>query len=258
MGTSRISIPFRQRKEEGRKCLIINLCAGDPSWEDASSIARELVGAGADMIVLGVPFSDPVDGSVIQAAFGRALAAGTDLAGIIGLVGKLKSQVQVPLLLMSYYNPLLQYGLKSLASDLQNAGGDGLIVPDLPWEESPPLKNKLEETGLALVPLVAPNTGEERLEKICSTAGGFVYCLSPHGTGEDRECGLMEYLTKVARFTRLPVVIGFGFDTEAHVQARSLSPLWDGVIVENQVIRVLHEEGLDAAVKLVQSLRGFF
>ncbi|QGP93715.1 Tryptophan synthase alpha chain [Neomoorella glycerini] len=257
MGVERIGAAFAAREKEGRKALIVYLCAGDPSLEVTAAAIEKLAAAGVDIIELGVPFSDPVaDGPVIQAASTRALARGTNLRKILDLVKDLRSRVSLPLVLMSYYNPLLQYGLAALAADLAAAGVDGLIVPDLPLEESAPLREKLEAVKLAAIPLVAPTTPAERLQQIAAAAQGFIYCVSLTGVTGAREGlppGIAAYLARVRGATDLPLGIGFGISNPA--QARLLAPLCDGIIVGSAVVRALHEGGLPAAVKLVQNLR---
>jgi len=257
MGVDRLAATFTARKKEGRKALIIYLCAGDPSLEATMTAVKELAAAGADIIELGVPFSDPVaDGPVIQAASNRALASGTNLRKVVELVQELRAQVTIPLVLMSYYNPLLQYGLTRLAADLATAGGDGLIIPDLSLEESSPLREALGAEGMAAIHLVAPTTPGERLKKIAAAASGFIYCVSLTGVTGIREGlppGIKEYLLRVRAVTDLPLSIGFGISNPE--QARLLAPLCDGIIVGSAFIRTLHEKGLTAAIQLVQNLR---
>jgi len=257
MGISRLAAAFAARKKEGRKALIIYLCAGDPSLEATAAAVKEMAAAGADIIEIGVPFSDPLaDGPVIQAASSRALASGTTPGKILNLVKDLRSQVSIPLILMSYYNPLLQYGLDRLANDLATAGGDGLIIPDLPLEESAPLREKLKVMELAFVPLVAPTTPRQRLKKITAAASGFIYCVSLTGVTGVRKglpTGIQDYLVEVRSVTDLPLGIGFGISTPG--QARLLFPLCDGIIVGSAIVRALYEKGLTAAVELVQELR---
>ncbi|CEP69633.1 Aldolase-type TIM barrel [Moorella glycerini] len=257
MGVERIGATFAAREKEGRKALIVYLCAGDPSLEVTAAAVEELAATGVDIIELGVPFSDPVaDGPVIQAASTRALAGGTNLRKILDLVKDLRSRVSLPLVLMSYYNPLLQYGLAALAADLAAAGVDGLIVPDLPLEESAPLREKLEAVKLAAIPLVAPTTPAERLQQIAAAAQGFIYCVSLTGVTGARESlppGIAAYLARVRETTDLPLGVGFGISHPE--QARLLAPLCDGIIVGSAVVQALHEGGLSAAVEVVQSLR---
>ncbi|MCG0278004.1 MAG: tryptophan synthase subunit alpha [Thermanaeromonas sp.] len=241
----------------GRKALIVYLCAGDPSLEATFEAVCALTRAGADIVELGVPFSDPLaDGPVIQAASQRALDQGTTLGQVLKLTHDLRKILDIPLVLMSYYNPLLRYGLASFVRELAEAGGDGVIVPDLPHEEAGPLRDHLDERGLALVPLVAPTTPVGRLQEIARQASGFIYCVSLTGvTGPRDELppDLAGYLSRVRRVTSLPLAIGFGISTPE--QARRIASLADGIIVGSAVVETLAEQGIDKAVNLVQALR---
>ncbi|MDK2820238.1 MAG: tryptophan synthase alpha chain [Clostridia bacterium] len=257
MGVNRLTKAFSARKTEGRKALIIYLSAGDPSLEMTARAVQELSEAGVDIIELGVPFSDPIaDGPVIQAASNRALSSLTNLKKIIELVKELRSKVKIPLVLMSYYNPFLQYGIERLAADLDAAEADGVIIPDLPLEENTFLRESLDKKNIATIPLVAPTTPKERLNKITKTASGFVYCVSLTGvTGarEDLPPGIKEYLERVRDITDIPIAVGFGINGPE--QARQLSPLCDGIIVGSAVVRTLHEEGISKTIELVKKLR---
>lgn len=253
MGGDRLYGSFRQ----GKKALIVYVCAGDPSLEATLEAVCAIARAGADIVELGVPFSDPLaDGPVIQAASQRALARGTTLARVLELTYNLRRKVQVPLILMSYYNPLLRYGLARFAQDLAGAGGDGVIVPDLPYEESGPLKTSLKEKGLALIPLVAPTTPDERLREIARHASGFIYCVSLTGVTGPREelpPDLPEYLARVRKATSLPLAIGFGISTPK--QAQLLAPLGDGIVVGSVIVETLAKGGIKEATSLVQAMR---
>ncbi|MGI9953519.1 tryptophan synthase subunit alpha [Moorellaceae bacterium AZ2] len=253
MGKERLAGAF----ERGRKALIIYVCAGDPSLKVTAELVPALVDAGADIIELGVPFSDPVaDGPVIQAASQRALASGTTLARVLNLTAALRAKITTPLVLMSYYNPILRYGLADFGKDLAAAGGDGAIIPDLPWEEAGPLQQILEKEGLVLIPLVAPTTPEDRLRRIAAGAGGFIYCVSLTGvTGvrEELPPGLLAYMERVRRVTSLPLALGFGIGSPG--QLKRLAPLGDGFIVGSAVIQALVEGGVARAAALVKSLR---
>ncbi|MDN5344017.1 MAG: tryptophan synthase alpha chain [Clostridia bacterium] len=257
MGVDRINRAFATRKGEGRRALIAYLCAGDPSLELTAAAVQKLAAAGVDIIELGVPFSDPVaDGPVIQAASNRALAGGASLIKILALIQDVRRQAEIPLVLMSYYNPLLQYGLVGLAGDLASAGVDGLIVPDLPLEESGPLRDKLKAAGIAAIPLVAPTTPGERLRQITAAASGFIYCVSLTGVTGVREGlppGIVAYLARVREVTSLPLGLGFGIGNSE--QARRLAPYCDGIIVGSAVVQALHEGGLNAMAQLVQNIR---
>ena len=256
MGVERISTTLHSNKAKRRKSLIVFLTAGDPSLEATKKAVVRLAAIGVDLIELGVPFSDPVaDGPVIQAASQRALAQGTSLKKIISLVDQLRREVTIPLVLMSYYNPLLQYGLERLASDLATAGCDGLIVPDLPLEEGSLLRKNLQEVKLAYIPLVAPNTPSERLRRITATASGFVYCVSLAGVTGARAtlpAGIKEYLERVRKTTDLPLGLGFGISSPE--QAELLAPYCDALIIGSKIVQSLHENGLEAGIQLVRDL----
>lgn len=257
MGAERITSTLISNRAGGRKSLIVFLTAGDPSLEDTKNTVRELAATGVDVIELGVPFSDPVaDGPVIQAASQRSLAQGTSLSKIINLVGELRQKVTIPLVLMSYYNPLLQYGLERLSHDMATAGCDGLIVPDLPLEEGAILRKNLRMAKLAYIPLVAPNTSPVRLKKITATASGFVYCVSLAGVTGARATlppGIKQYLAQVREATDLPLGLGFGISTPK--QAKLLAPYCDALIIGSQIVRTLHESGLGPVIQLVRDLR---
>jgi tryptophan synthase alpha chain len=257
MGITRITNTFKANREAGRKSLIIYISAGDPSLETTESLVKQLAICGVDIVELGVPFSDPVaDGSVIQAANQRALEGGASLERVIQMTSALRAGVDIPLVLMSYYNPLLQYGLDNLAVAMYNAGADGLIVPDLPLEESQLIREALRDYQLAVIPLVAPNTPVQRLSRIAAAASGFIYCVALTGvTGIRRDLsrGIKEYLNGVRAETDLPIGVGFGISTPE--QAGVIAPFCDGIIMGSAVINTLHEEGQTAAINLVKKIR---
>ncbi|HBT47076.1 MAG TPA: tryptophan synthase subunit alpha [Peptococcaceae bacterium] len=253
MGNARLTAPFAK----GRKALIVYVCAGDPTLAETARLVPALADAGADIIELGVPFSDPVaDGPVIQAAGQRAMASGTTLARVVELAAALRAKIATPLVLMSYYNPLLRYGLAEFGRRLAAAGVDGVIVPDLPWEEAGPLREALEERGLDFIPLVAPTTPEDRLRRILSGAPAFIYCVSLTGvTGAREELppGLSSYMERLRRVTSLPLALGFGIGSADHL--RRLAPLGDGFIVGSAVVQALAEGGISRAAGLVKDMR---
>lgn len=257
MNINRLEAAFAANRQAGRKSLIVYLCAGDPSLDVTAGMVKQLAGAGVDIIELGVPFSDPVaDGPVIQAASQRALEGGTSLAAIVQMVSDVRKEIEIPLVLMSYYNPLLQYGLEKLAADLQTAGGDGLIIPDLPLEESASIREATGKSGLAVIPLVAPNTPPDRLTRISAAASGFIYCVSLTGVTGARQSlpsGIKEYLEGVRAVTDLPLGVGFGISTPD--QARMIAPLCDGIIVGSAVVKTLYEDGPEAVIQLVKELK---
>ncbi|MDN5347650.1 MAG: tryptophan synthase alpha chain [Clostridia bacterium] len=258
VGVERLLHAFEEANKKGRKTLIVYVCAGDPDLKATAELVPFLAEAGADIIEIGVPFSDPIaDGPTIQAASQRALAAGTSMAAVLNLVGELRSRLRdLPLVLMTYYNPVLRFGLRSMAATLKEKGGDGLIVPDLPAEEAGPLRSALDEHGLALVPLVAPTTPDSRLKVVVDGGRGFVYCVSLTGvTGAREELPpyLEAYLKRVRAATNLPLAVGFGISRPE--QAARLAPLADGIVAGSAVVDAFHRGGLVAATGLVRALR---
>jgi tryptophan synthase alpha chain len=254
MGVERVAKAFQKHQ----KVLAVYVCAGDPDLETTSRLIPLLAAAGADIIEIGVPFSDPIaDGPTIQAASQRALSSGTNMRKVLELVAEVRSHDEhLPLLLMTYYNPVFRYGVEELAGQLREKGADGLIVPDLPVEEAAPLSSALAEHGLALIPLVAPTTPEARLRKILEKAQGFVYCVSLTGVTGARSRlpeGLQDYLQMVRQTTDLPLLVGFGVSTPE--QAAQIALLADGIVVGSALIEALQEGGFAAAVRLVQFLR---
>lgn len=252
---NRIEQRFAALKRAGRAGLVTYLTCGDP---DAASFARILEGlpqAGADLIEIGVPFSDPMaDGVTIQRASEQALRAGVTLRWILEQLEALPKQ-PTPLLLMSYFNPLLAYGLSSLVADAARVGVCGFIVPDLPFDEGGELARLCERDGLALVQMVTPVTTRERLAKVAAASHGFVYAVTMTGTTGHSVSGgadLSDYLERVRRAASVPVCAGFGIRTRAQVEA--LRGRVDGVVVGSALVEVL-ERG-ESASQFLRSLRG--
>ncbi len=232
-------------RSEGRKGLIAYIAAGDPNLAATVDIARQMFQAGADVIELGIPFSDPLaDGPVIQQASCRALAAGVDLRGILHAVEEIRRDCPQPIILMGYYNSIYRYGIRQFAGDAAAAGGNGLIVPDLPFEESPQLRDAAREHDLALIPLVAPTTTDSRLQKIAAKASGFIYCVSVTGVTGARakiETDLAAFTARVKRHTNLPLAVGFGI--AGPEQAAGVASHCDAVVVGSAIVRAVAECG---------------
>ena len=213
---------------EGRVARIPFLTAGFPTPERFPAILRELDESGADIIEIGVPFSDPVaDGPVVEDASRRALEQGVTLKGIMRTLAGLKPRLKAGLVLMGYYNPFLQYGLDALAADAAAAGVQGFIVPDLPLEEDGPLRRALSAQGLDLIPLVGVNTGEERMRAYARRATGYVYVVSVLGTTgvrRDMSQAAAEALARARAIFSLPVALGFGIQTPAQIEAMPVKP----------------------------------
>ncbi len=219
----RLESALARARNEGRTAVAPYVTIGFPTVEDTLAIVPAIERAGADVIELGVPYSDPLaDGPTVQAASYRALTGGVDSRTCIETVRKLRSAgVGLPLLFMGYYNPILRYGIAAYAADCAEAGVDALIIPDLPPDEAGGLREALEERGLGLVSMLAPTSTEERIALGCAHARGVVYCVSVTGvTGarSDLPDDLPEFIARVRRYTELPVGIGFGISERRHVE----------------------------------------
>jgi tryptophan synthase alpha chain len=235
---NRIDACFEQLRAEGRAALVVFVTAGDPDLETTAELVPELAAAGADIIELGVPHSDPIgEGPTIQLSSVRSLAHKTRLDQVIDLVGQVRQVSEVPLLLMGYLNNFLAYGEAALVRDCAVAGVDGLILADTPYEENPTLSRACEEAGVHRILLCAPTSTPERVVQIAHRGRGFVYCLSVTGvTGARRELAsdLGELVARIKRVTETPVCVGFGVSTPE--QAAHVARLVDGVIVGSAVV----------------------
>lgn len=238
---NRIDETFKRLKESKRKAFVVYLTSGYPDLKTWEELVLELSGRGVSIIELGVPFSDPLaDGVTIQEASFKALHNNINLDKIISSVRKLRKNVQIPLILMTYYNPVYQYGIEKLSRKMADAGLDGMIVPDLPPEEASDLKVVLRKYGLSLIFLLASNSPARRMKLIARESTGFIYCLSHIGiTGarEKLEHGLRPFLEKVRRITDKPFVVGFGISRPEHV--RIVDKWADGVVVGSAIIDVV-------------------
>jgi tryptophan synthase alpha chain len=259
VAASRIDTTFERLRARGERALVAYLMAGDPSLPDTERLVVEAERRGADVIELGVPFSDPLaDGPVIQRAGVRGLAAGTTLARVLETVAGLRARVRVPLVLMTYYNPVLQFGLAAFARAAATVGVDGLIVPDLPHEESEPLRAETDPAGVDLIHMVAPTSPPARVKAIARRSRGFIYVVSLTGvTGERRE--LPKDLDAQVRTLRLvttkPVCVGFGVSTPEQVAA--VGRIADGVAVGSAIVRTIEQHsGTSALVDAVGGLIG--
>ena len=237
-----------------RAALMPYLMGGYPSIEESLSAGLAAADAGADLIELGIPFSDPLaDGPVIHAAGTAALSAGVTPHGVLSLCEQIAARV--PVVLMVYANIVLTAGASAFALKAASAGASGLIVPDLPHDEADEVRAACDAEGLALVPLVAPTTTPERIRAIGADARGFVYVVSLTGTTGERDelaAGLAETVERVRASTDVPVAVGFGISTAD--QARSVAELADGVIVGSRVVRAAGEGGAAAVGSIVGEL----
>jgi tryptophan synthase alpha chain len=241
---SRLDATFEALRAKGERALVAFFTAGDPSLETTARLVIEAERRGADVIELGVPFSDPVgDGPVIQRAGQRALAAGASLRRILELMRTLRAEVRIPIVLMTYYNPLLAFGLPAFAETAGKVGVDGTIVVDLPPEESAELRAVSDAAGLDMIYLVAPTTTAARMRTIVrQSRGGFVYLVSLTGvTGERASLppDLEAQVRAVRLVTTKPVCVGFGIGRPD--QAAAVGRIADGVIVGSAIVRVVEE-----------------
>ena len=255
--TGRIGRKFRALAEAGELGLIAYITAGDPSLEASAKIVLAAAEAGADIIELGVPFSDPVaDGPVIQRASERALRSGTTLAGVLELVRQLRTRTDVPLVLFSYFNPLLQMGLEKFAEAAASAGADGVLATDLTPEEAGEYRAALGSRGLDTIFLAAPTSTDERLARIAEASTGFLYLVSRTGVTGTREVlpeGLPALARRVRKFTTLPIAVGFGISAPAHVSV--LGGIADAAVVGSALMAEVERAGsVDDAAANVATL----
>ncbi len=241
---SRIGESIARRRAEGRAAFIAFLTAGDPSLDRTVEAALALEAAGADVLELGVPFSDPLaDGPVIQRSSERALARGVTLETVLGVVRRIRERSALPLLLFSYFNPLLQRGLERLAGEAAAAGVDGVLVTDLPPEEAEEWIGAARAAALDTVFLAAPTSPPERLRRVAEASRGFVYAISRTGVTGERGALSDEARPLVARLrdlTEVPVALGFGLSTPEQVaEAASVA---DAVVVGSALVRFLEEQ----------------
>ncbi len=255
--STRIASLFQTCKAEGRKAFIAYLTGGDPSPDQTASLILALERGGADLIELGVPFSDPIaDGPVIQRASDRALRAGTTLPKLLAVVREIRRESQIPLLLFSYLNPLMRYGFDRLAIDAVSAGIDGVLLTDLCVEEAEEPVRRLREQGLDTVFLAAPTSTERRLRLVAGHSSGFVYLVSRTGvTGEQKS--LSEAAAPLTRrmraLTDLPLAVGFGIGTPE--QVAEVAAIADAVVVGSAIVKCI--EANASGPDLAGSLESF-
>ncbi len=247
---------FKKLKSQNKKAFIPYIMAGDPDLEKTMEYILILEECRADIIELGVPFSDPLaDGPTIQRAAERALKAGVTLKKVISFVKKLRQHTQIPIVLMTYYNPVFKYGEESFINDAVDAGVDGVIIPDLPPDEGEGLIKLSRKTGLNTIFLVAPTSTEDRIKKITKACRGFVYYVSITGiTGSKLilEKTFKTHINLVKKLTDKPVAVGFGVSTPE--DAKMVSQIADGVIVGSAIVKKFFEHPL-GATEFIKKLR---
>ncbi|HEX4134190.1 MAG TPA: tryptophan synthase subunit alpha [Bryobacteraceae bacterium] len=241
---TRITRLFEKLKYERRCGMVAYLTAGDPSPEATPSFITALERGGADLVELGVPFSDPIaDGPVIQQAGDRALAAGTTLAKVLDIAAQVRRRSEIPLLLFTYLNPALRYGFEKLAQDAKAAGIDGCLLTDASVEEAGDYVKVMRETGLDTVFLAAPTSTEQRLKLVAEYSSGFVYLVSRTGiTGEQQTIAdsALPLVERMRAHTSLPLAVGFGISKPEHVAA--LAPHVEAVVVGSAIVRQIEKD----------------
>ena len=252
--SQRIAGRFAHTRAEGRPALIAYITAGDPAPDRTVDLVLALERGGADIVELGVPFSDPIaDGPVIQRASDRALRAGTTVARVLDIASQIRKQSDIPIVLFSYLNPLFRYGFDKLCADARAAGIDGCLFTDLSVEEADDRVETMRKHGLDTIFMAAPTSTERRLKLVAEYSTGFVYVVSRTGvTGEKSTLasGVHGLVDQVRRLSQLPLAVGFGISTRAHVEV--VGGYADGVVVGSAVVRVIeqHRAAPDLAAQL--------
>ncbi len=256
--SARLDACFAALKASGKKAFVPFIMAGDPDMPKAQALLNMLPDAGADIIELGVPFSDPMaDGPVIEAAGRRALAQGVSLEDVCDMAASFRTQNDsTPIVLMGYYNPVYHMGVEAFAKRAQQSGVDGIILVDVPPEEAKEIEPVLKQHGIAMVRLIAPTSLGDRLPVLLEHASGYVYYVSIAGiTGAQAadKTVLAEQLQQLKESTDLPVTVGFGIKTAE--QVRDFAPLADGVVVGSAIVKLIGEHGGDP--DLVDKVKAF-
>lgn len=236
---NRIEQTFAKARAAGKRTLMPYLMAGDPSITALEKLIPALAAAGADLLELGLPYSDPLlDGPVIQESAQRALAMGTTVRGVLSMVQRVRSCSQIPINLMTSYNLIYRFPTTEFLRRAAEVGVDGLIIPDLPADEAGELVTLARQVGLSYIPLVAPTSPPKRLQAAAELASGFIYCISITGVTGERQTiagNLQQFINRVREKTDLPLAVGFGIANRE--QVRIVSTMADGVIVGSAVVR---------------------
>ena len=253
----RIADRFAQSRAAGRPALIAYITAGDPTPERTVELVLALERGGADMLELGVPFSDPIaDGPVIQRASDRAMHAGTTVARVLDIATEIRKQSDIPIILFSYLNPLLRYGFDKLCEDARAAGIDGCLFTDLSVEEADDTVETMHKYGLDTVFMAAPTSTERRLKLVAQYSSGFIYVVSRTGVTGERSTvagGVGTLVTQLRQLTKLPLAVGFGISKREHVAA--VGGYADGAVVGSALVRVIEKYG--TAPDLAAQLEAF-
>jgi len=245
---NRIDTTFEKLRSQKRKGFIPYICAGDPDLTTTVELSLALIDAGANVLELGVPFSDPLaDGIVNQLAAQRALAAGTSLRGVLDCVRDIRSKSEIPIVLYTYLNPVIQFGFDEFHAEAIKAGVDGLLILDLPPEE----ENNVSSRQLPHIRLIAPTTPRERIAKIAQNAQGFLYYVSREGVTGVRanvSTGLQQQIQQIRDISNLPIAIGFGISTPE--QAKSVAKHADAVVVGSAIVDLIAKGGGESVAEI--------
>jgi tryptophan synthase alpha chain len=242
---NRIDARFHELRESGKAGFIAYITAGDPTPEATLALAAALEESGVDILELGIPFSDPLaDGATIQAAAGRAITAGTNVAVVLDIVRRIRETSEIPIVLFTYLNPVYVFGYERFIKEAANAGADGLLILDLPPDEASRNAELAATHGLLSIRLIAPTTSPARMELIAHSAEGFVYYVSREGvTGEQTSLShsISSQVAEIRKHTALPIAVGFGISTPD--QAGEVAKLADAVVVGSAIVRQIAEAG---------------
>lgn len=253
---NRLDNAFNTARQQQRAVFVAYVCAGDPDFDTSREVCRTLIEGGTDILELGVPFSDPLaDGLTNQLAAERALAAGMNQARVLHLVREIRTFSEAPIVLYTYYNLVFSQGLADYAGRARDAGVDAVLILDLPPEEAGEWEAACRDTGLQTVYIVAPTSPEDRIERICRHATGFVYYVSAEGVTGEREKmaeDLRERLALIRQYARQPVVVGFGISRPEHV--RTVAAVADGVVVGSALVNCI-ARNLDDRNAILHELR---
>jgi tryptophan synthase alpha chain len=248
----RIRSKFNELSKINKAALVTYITAGDPSLERTEDIVLQLENNGADIIELGIPFSDPMaDGPAIQLASERSIKNGTTLTKVLEIVRQIRRKTEIPIILFGYYNPFFVYGVKNFALDAKKAGVDGVLVVDLPPEESEEFRIHLQQNNLELIFLLAPTSTTERIELVSKYGSGFIYLVSVTGVTGERpkmEYSLEPLIKEIKAYSRLPVGIGFGVSNPE--QANSISKIADAVIVGSALVKIIENKSYNKKILL--------
>lgn len=255
MGKEKLELALQAQRNANRKMFVPYIMAGDGGLDQLEATINFLEKCGATAIEVGIPFSDPVaDGPTIQVAGQRALAKGTTLAAVLNTLERSKQNRSIPIILMTYMNPIFVYGIEKFAQDCDKAGVDGVILPDVPLEEEGLVSPSLRDHSIAFIRLVTLETGSDRRAEICRRSEGFLYAVSVTGTTGTRDShheGVYALLRELKELSPIPVLAGFGISTPE--QADQLSYHCDGVIVGSKIVQLLHEGKNEEVRELIQA-----